>query len=68
MAPITLDAKIPEGPLAEKWETYKFDRKLVNPANRRKYEVIVVGTATIVTVGNVSFPIAVLAGIVEVPG
>lgn len=41
---ITLDAKIPDGPIAEKWTSYKFDRKLVNPANRRKYEVIVVGT------------------------
>ncbi len=39
-----LNAKIPEGPIAEKWTNYKFDRKLVNPANRRKYEVIVVGT------------------------
>ena len=39
-----LDAKIPDGPIAEKWTSYKFDRKLVNPANRRKYEVIVVGT------------------------
>jgi succinate dehydrogenase / fumarate reductase flavoprotein subunit len=41
---ITLDAKIPDGPIAEKWTSYKFDRKLVNPANRRRYEVIVVGT------------------------
>jgi succinate dehydrogenase / fumarate reductase flavoprotein subunit len=41
---ITLDAKIPDGPVAEKWTSYKFDRKLVNPANRRRYEVIVVGT------------------------
>ncbi len=40
----SLDAKIPSGPVAEKWTSYKFDRKLVNPANRRKYEVIVVGT------------------------
>jgi succinate dehydrogenase / fumarate reductase flavoprotein subunit len=39
-----LDSKIPEGPLAEKWTNYKFKRKLVNPANRRKYKVIVVGT------------------------
>ncbi|MEZ5183456.1 MAG: succinate dehydrogenase (quinone) flavoprotein subunit [Acidimicrobiales bacterium] len=39
-----LNSKIPEGPIAEKWTSYKFDRKLVNPANRRKYEVIVVGT------------------------
>ena len=39
-----LDAKIPDGPLADKWTSYKFDRKLVNPANRRKYDIIVVGT------------------------
>lgn len=39
-----LDAKIPAGPLAEKWSKHKFDLKLVNPANKRKYDVIVVGT------------------------
>ncbi|MEM1407439.1 MAG: fumarate reductase/succinate dehydrogenase flavoprotein subunit [Bacteroidota bacterium] len=39
-----LDSKIPEGPLAEKWSKHKFGIKLVNPANKRKYEIIVVGT------------------------
>ncbi|HCN85182.1 MAG TPA: fumarate reductase/succinate dehydrogenase flavoprotein subunit, partial [Sphingobacteriaceae bacterium] len=39
-----LDAKIPEGPLAEKWSKHKFNLKLVNPANKRKYTVLVVGT------------------------
>lgn len=39
-----LDSKIPEGPLAEKWTKHKFNVKLVNPANKRKYDVIVVGT------------------------
>jgi len=39
-----LDAKIPAGPLAEKWGKHKFNLKLVNPANKRKYDVIVVGT------------------------
>lgn len=39
-----LDAKIPSGPLADKWSKHKFDMKLVNPANRRKYKIIVVGT------------------------
>ena len=39
-----LDAKIPEGPIAEKWSKHKFNLKLVNPANKRKYTVIVVGT------------------------
>ncbi|MCZ6754719.1 MAG: succinate dehydrogenase (quinone) flavoprotein subunit, partial [Gemmatimonadetes bacterium] len=38
------DAKIPDGPLAEKWRRYQFDMKLVNPANKRKYQVIVVGS------------------------
>lgn len=39
-----LDSKIPEGPLAEKWTKHKFNLKLVNPANKRKYHIIVVGT------------------------
>ncbi|MBI3542090.1 MAG: fumarate reductase/succinate dehydrogenase flavoprotein subunit [Deltaproteobacteria bacterium] len=39
-----LDAKIPEGSIEKKWENRKFENKLVNPANRRKYKVIVVGT------------------------
>ncbi len=39
-----LNAKIPAGPLAEKWDRHKFDVKLVNPANKRKYTVIVVGS------------------------
>lgn len=39
-----LDSKVPKGPLAEKWSNHKFSMKLVNPANRRKHKVIVVGT------------------------
>ena len=39
-----LDAKIPSGPLAQKWDKHKFDMKLVNPANKRKFKVIVVGS------------------------
>jgi len=39
-----LESKIPEGPLPEKWTKHKFNLKLVNPANKRKYDVIVVGT------------------------
>jgi succinate dehydrogenase / fumarate reductase flavoprotein subunit len=39
-----LDAKIPPGPLDQKWERHRFDMKLVAPANRRRYRVIVVGT------------------------
>ena len=41
---MSLDAKIPSGPLAQKWDRYKSDMKLVNPANKRKFDVIVVGT------------------------
>jgi succinate dehydrogenase / fumarate reductase flavoprotein subunit len=40
----TLDAKIPPGPIGEKWTQHKFNMKLVNPANKRKHTVIVVGT------------------------
>jgi succinate dehydrogenase flavoprotein subunit len=39
-----LDAKIPSGPIAAKWDRHKFEMKLVNPANKRKYTIIVVGT------------------------
>ena len=39
-----LDSKIPDGPLDQKWSSRKFDLKLVNPANKRKYKVLVVGT------------------------
>jgi succinate dehydrogenase / fumarate reductase flavoprotein subunit len=41
---MTLDPKIPSGSLDSKWERRKFENKLVNPANRRKYEIIIVGT------------------------
>ncbi len=41
---IKVDSKIPEGPLAEKWTNYKAHQKLVNPANKRKLDIIVVGT------------------------
>ena len=41
---MALNSKIPQGPLAEKWSYYKEHAKLVNPANKRKLEVIVVGT------------------------
>ena len=39
-----LDAKIPGGPMTEKWDRHRFDLKLVNPANKRKFDIIVVGT------------------------
>jgi succinate dehydrogenase / fumarate reductase flavoprotein subunit len=41
---ITLNSKIPDGPLEEKWTKYKKDAKLVNPANKKKLDIIVVGT------------------------
>ena len=41
---MNLNSKIPSGPLAEKWNNHKFNLKLVNPANKRKYDVIIVGT------------------------
>src|SRR6478672_3622727 len=41
---MSLDAHIPSGPLAQKWDKHKFDMKLVNPANKRKFDVIVVGS------------------------
>ena len=44
MTMVMLDAKIPEGPIEDKWDNHKFNVKLVNPANKRKFEVIVVGT------------------------
>ena len=39
-----LRSRVPEGPIEQKWDRHRFDMKLVNPANKRKYEIIVVGT------------------------
>jgi succinate dehydrogenase / fumarate reductase flavoprotein subunit len=41
---MVLDSKIPDGPIEKKWSTHRFNMKLVNPSNRRKYSIIVVGT------------------------
>ncbi len=41
---MVLDARIPPGPIDKKWEKHKFDMKLVNPANKRKFQIIVVGS------------------------
>lgn len=41
---IKLDSKVPEGNISEKWTNHKFNMKLVNPANKRKFDIIVVGT------------------------
>ena len=42
--PIVLDGRIPPGPIEQKWDRCRFDMKLVNPANRRKHTVLVVGS------------------------
>jgi succinate dehydrogenase / fumarate reductase, flavoprotein subunit len=41
---VELNARIPAGPLAGKWDRHRFEMKLVNPANKRKYTIIVVGS------------------------
>jgi succinate dehydrogenase / fumarate reductase flavoprotein subunit len=41
---VTLEAKTPSGPIEDRWDSYKFNARLVNPANKRRYEIIVVGT------------------------
>ena len=41
---MSFDAKIPDGPIEKKWDNHRFNLKLVNPANKRKYHIIVVGT------------------------
>jgi succinate dehydrogenase / fumarate reductase flavoprotein subunit len=61
---ITLDSKVPEGPLADKWDNHKFDLKLVAPHNRRKFEVIIVGTglagaAAAATLGELGYKVKV---------
>ncbi len=61
---ITLDAHIPAGPIAEKWTNHKFDLKLVNPSNRRKFDVIVVGSglagaAAAATMGELGYNVKV---------
>jgi len=44
MSTITLDSKIPSGPIEDRWQNHKFNMRLVNPANKRKFTVLVVGT------------------------
>ena len=39
-----LRSNIPGGPISEKWDKHKFEMKLVNPANKRKYHILVVGS------------------------
>src|SRR5689334_12687973 len=42
--PLELNSRVPDGPLPEKWDRYRFEMKLVNPANKRKHTIIVVGS------------------------
>src|SRR3954453_16556527 len=42
--PLPLDSKTPEGPIAERWDQHRFNMKLVNPANKRRYHIIMVGS------------------------
>ena len=39
-----LDSKVPTGPIEDQWDKHRFELKLVNPANKRKHKVLVVGT------------------------
>jgi succinate dehydrogenase flavoprotein subunit len=59
-----LDAKVPEGPLADKWDNHRFHEKLVAPANRRRFDIIVVGTglaggAAAATLGELGYRVKV---------
>jgi len=50
-----LDAKIPAGPIQQKWDRHRFDMKLVNPANKRRFSIIVVGTGLAGAAASASF-------------
>ena len=57
-----LDPRVPTGPIADKWDRRKFENKLVNPANRRKYQIIVVGTglagaSAAASLGELGYPV-----------
>ena len=57
-----LDPRIPSGPITDKWDRRKFENKLVNPANRRKYQVLVVGTglagaSAAASLGELGYPV-----------
>ncbi|HOZ08653.1 MAG TPA: FAD-binding protein, partial [candidate division Zixibacteria bacterium] len=59
-----LDSKVPSGPLAEKWDKHQFESKLVNPANKRKFSVIIVGSglagaSAAATLGELGYNVAV---------
>src|SRR5687767_859499 len=59
---MNLDARIPAGPIEKKWDRHRFEMKLVNPANKRKFEVIVVGSglagaAAAATLGELGYQV-----------
>ncbi len=63
---MALESKIPSGPIEKKWYDHKFNLKLVNPANRRKHKIIVVGTglaggAAAATLGEMGYEVAAFA-------
>jgi succinate dehydrogenase / fumarate reductase flavoprotein subunit len=60
---MNLDARIPPGPLEQKWDRHRFDLKLVNPANKRKYRILVVGSglaggAAAATLGELGYQVS----------
>lgn len=63
---MALDSRIPSGPIEKKWYDHKFNLKLVNPANRRKHKIIVVGTglaggAAAATLGEMGYEVSAFA-------
>jgi succinate dehydrogenase / fumarate reductase, flavoprotein subunit len=65
MSDIILDARIPAGPLADKWDEHKFAVKLVNPSNRRKFRIVVVGSglagaSAAATLGELGYQVTLL--------
>ena len=65
MSDLTLDAHIPAGPLADKWDEHKFAVKLVNPSNRRKFRIVVVGSglagaSAAATLGELGYAVTLL--------
>ncbi|MEO6469460.1 MAG: fumarate reductase/succinate dehydrogenase flavoprotein subunit [Acidimicrobiia bacterium] len=60
-----LDSRVPDGPIADKWDNHKFDVKLVNPANKRKFHVLVVGSglagaSAAATLGELGYQVTML--------
>ncbi|HEV2310196.1 MAG TPA: fumarate reductase/succinate dehydrogenase flavoprotein subunit, partial [Acidimicrobiia bacterium] len=65
MTDYSLDAHVPDGPIAEKWDNHKFAVKLVNPANRRKFHIVVVGSglagaSAAATLGELGYQVTML--------